>query len=234
MQICGFQKTTFIDYPGKIAALIFTGGCDFRCPYCHNGALVLYPNKHKVILEGEVLSHLKKRKNLIEALVITGGEPTLQKDLEIFIQKVKTLGFLVKLDTNGMRPNVLENLIKKQCLDYVAMDIKHDFKRYDQAIGISTTDKFALKRSIQLILDSGLDHEFRSTLLKGLHDQKSICNMAEAISGAKHYVLQQYRSGENELATHNYIPFTKQEMETFLKHETIQKHILKTSVRATY
>lgn len=190
MKITGIQKNTLLDYPGKPATVLFTQGCNFKCGYCHNPQL----NKiqaEKIFDEKEFLEDLKKRKKIIEAVVITGGEPTIQKDLPKFIKKLKDLGFLVKLDTNGSNPTMLKDLIKSGNLDYVAMDIKGPISKY-KLITNSNTNLNNIKRSIQMIIKSGIDHEFRSTILPFFHTKKDIQAMAEMIKGTKKYYLQKF------------------------------------------
>jgi len=195
MRIGGFQKLTLIDYPGAIATTVFTVGCSFRCPFCHNpelvkrGALgVEYSQK----MEKEFFAHLEKRKGKLEGVCITGGEPTVQPDIIEFIQKIKNLGYLVKLDTNGTRPDVLKKLLDQKLLDFVAMDIKHQIKKYDKATGVKG-DKKRIKLSVGLIMNSGVPYEFRTTVVPGIHEEKDFLEIAKWIKGAKAYYLQEYR-----------------------------------------
>ncbi|HPN54388.1 MAG TPA: anaerobic ribonucleoside-triphosphate reductase activating protein [Candidatus Moranbacteria bacterium] len=195
MRIGGFQKLTLIDYPGAIATTVFTVGCSFRCPFCHNpelvkrGALgVEYSQK----MEKEFFAHLEKRKGKLEGVCITGGEPTVQPDIIEFIQKIKNLGYLVKLDTNGTRPDVLKKLLDQKLLDFVAMDIKHQIKKYDKATGVKG-DKKRIKLSVGLIMNSGVPYEFRTTVVPGIHEEKDFLEIAKWIKGARAYYLQEYR-----------------------------------------
>lgn len=195
MKIGGFQKLTLIDYPGAIATTVFTVGCSFRCPFCHNpelvkrGALgVEYSQK----MEKEFFAHLEKRKGKLEGVCITGGEPTVQPDIIEFIKKAKALGFLVKLDTNGTRPDVLKKLLDQKLLDFVAMDIKNQLKNYDKTTGVKG-DKKRIKLSVGLIMNSGLPYEFRTTVVPGIHEEKDFLEIAKWIKGAKAYYLQEYR-----------------------------------------
>ncbi len=184
---------TLIDYPGKLAATVFTVGCSFRCPFCHNPGLVLNSQftAHNV-LEKEFLDFLKKRQGKLEGVCITGGEPTIQPDLVNFIQKIKRLGFLVKLDTNGTRPDVLKKLLDLKLLDFVAMDIKNQLKKYDQTTGVKG-DKERIKLSVDLIRNSRVPYEFRTTVVPGIHMEKDFLAIAEWISGTRNYYLQEYR-----------------------------------------
>ena len=152
MKIHGLNKTTLLDYPEHVAATVFTGGCNFRCPFCHNGGLVLEPHKQPLILEEDVLSFLKKRKGVLSGVCITGGEPTLQKDLAEFIRKIKELGYLVKLDTNGYRPEMLEELFTEGLLDYVAMDIKTSLENYAVVSGVKNIDTDVIKESADILI----------------------------------------------------------------------------------
>lgn len=193
MNLGGFQKLTLIDYPGKIATTVFTVGCSFRCPFCHNPELVL---GKKVSggkeLEEEFFQFLKKRKKQLEGVCITGGEPTIQTDIVEFIQKIKKLGFKVKLDSNGTRPDVLKKLLDLKLLDFIAMDIKNQLKKYDATTGVRG-DKARIKLSVDLIMNSKVPYEFRTTVVPGLYTEKDFEVIAKWIGGAKVYYLQEYR-----------------------------------------
>jgi len=234
MQIKGFQKTTFIDYPDKVAALVFTGGCNFRCPFCHNGGLVLSPNNYPTTLPETVYQHLEKRKGMIDGLVITGGEPTLMTGLKEFVQNVKAMGVSVKLDTNGTNPQVLKDLLDSNLLDYIAMDIKHDFTKYMSVIGPSHVEINDLKKSITLIIDSGVDHEFRTTVIKGIHDGADISTMAHQVKGANNYILQQYVKTEGELMPNTFRSFTSEELQAFIDNMDDDYGINTIKVRGKY
>ena len=196
MKIAGFQKNSFVDYPEKIAAVVFTQGCNMRCGYCHNSMLINDEKKENMISEEEILEFLKKRKNLLDGVVVTGGEPTLQKSLEEFIRKIKALGYPVKLDTNGTNPLILKSLIDKKLVDYVAMDIKAPFIKYND-ICCSTINIENVKHSIEILLQGKVDYEFRTTLAPEL-DQEDINEMVKMITGAKKYVLQHCREIDKE------------------------------------
>ncbi len=192
--IGGLQKTTLLDYPGKVAATVFTAGCGFRCHFCHNPELVLpeMVKKAKLIAEEKFFEFLKSRHKLLDAVCITGGEPTLHKDLEEFIIKIKSFGLLVKLDTNGTAPQIIEGLLAKNLLDYLAMDIKAPWGKYHTVVGLNP-DLAKLQQSVKIIIESGIDHEFRSTVLPSLHSREDIMTMAEQVIGARAYYLQQFR-----------------------------------------
>ncbi|TAK95058.1 anaerobic ribonucleoside-triphosphate reductase activating protein [Patescibacteria group bacterium] len=193
MLIGGYQKLTLIDYPGKIATTVFTVGCSFRCPFCHNPELVTefqpldYGQQEK-----EFFAHLKKRIGKLEGVCITGGEPTIQPDIIDFIKKIKKLGFLVKLDSNGSRPDVLKKVFDQKLVDFVAMDIKNSPRKYSQTAG-TKVDLARVRLSVELIRRSGVDYEFRTTVVPGLHTAKDFEKIAAWLKGAKRYYLQAYR-----------------------------------------
>jgi pyruvate formate lyase activating enzyme len=190
--IGGLQKLTLIDYPGHIAATVFTVGCNFRCPFCHNPELVSkikYSSSN--VLETEFLKFLGTRKGKLEGVCITGGEPTIQPDIIDFIRKIRKMGFKVKLDTNGTRPDVLRLLYAEKMLDYVAMDIKNTPEKYAKTAN-SKIDVERIKLSVDLIRHSGIDYEFRTTSVPGLHIESDFSNIGKWLSGAKKYVLQAF------------------------------------------
>lgn len=191
MLISGLQKLTLLDYPGKTAAIIFTYGCNFRCPFCHN-ALLVTEKLQDVIPEEEVFSFLEKRKGILDAVCITGGEPTLQKDLREFILKVRALGYCVKLDTNGTTPGLLDELLTEGLLDYVAMDIKNAPDKYSLTAGTDVDFNNILK-SIELIKTKAPDYEFRTTVTRELHTEGDILSAAELAGKGSKYFLQQFK-----------------------------------------
>lgn len=191
MIIGGFQRFSLIDYPDKICAIVFTQGCNFRCPYCHNPELV-DPKKFGIELkEDEILSFLDRRKGKLDAVTITGGEPLLQLDLSTFLSEVKRLGYLVKLDTNGSFPSRLKKIIQSKCVDYIAMDIKTSLDKYHQVIK-RKIDTRKILDSIRLIMDSGLDYEFRTTIVKALFEKDDFYKIGKLIKKARLYVLQKF------------------------------------------
>jgi len=190
MKIGGLQKLTLIDYPGKTAATVFLIGCNFKCGFCHNPELIDV-NEKEVISEKEFFDFLKKRKGLLDGICITGGEPTIVSDLFSFIKKIKDLGFLVKLDTNGSNPEVLKELINS--LDYIAMDVKTSMERYNKAIG-REIDLNNINKSINLIKNSNINYEFRTTVIPGLVDKNDIASIGKWLKGTKKIVLQQFRN----------------------------------------
>ncbi len=196
MKFKGHQKSSFIDYPDKISTVLFTGGCNFRCPYCHNSELV--NNLEEDILEEYVFDFLRKRKKMLDAVCISGGEPTMNDDLYDFIIRVKELGYLVKIDTNGTNPNMIRRLIKDNLLDYIAMDIKAPLKKYKD-ITILNVDIDAIKESINIIINSDVNYEFRTTICRELLSKQDIRDMAEYLKGSKKYVLQNFTDTDTVL-----------------------------------
>lgn len=192
MLIGGLQKTTLIDFPGKVACTVFLSGCNFRCPWCYSRELVLpeaIENQPK-ISEKDFFGFLKQRKGLLEGVVICGGEPTIQKDLLNFIKRIKKMNFLVKLDTNGSNPEMLKKLIDEKLIDYVAMDVKLPKERYQEVLGVDVKN---IEASIKILKDSGIDHEFRTTVVPTVHTKEDIIVIAKWLNGSKRYYLQNFR-----------------------------------------
>ncbi len=193
IKIGGFQRFSLIDYPGKLCAIIFTQGCNFRCPYCHNPDLV-NPDKFSDLISPQtILSFLETRKGKLDAVSITGGEPTLQENLPRFLENIKRKDFLIKLDTNGTNPDMLEDLIRYDLVDYLAMDIKGPSDKYHLVTG-TWVDMDKISRSIEIIKNSSIDYEFRSTLVDHLITQEGIKSMCSSIGNAKRYYLQKFIS----------------------------------------
>jgi len=193
MLISGLQKLTLLDYPGKVACTVFTGGCNFRCPFCHNSALVLPEQLSQGTGADEVLRFLKKRVGVLDGVAVTGGEPLLHPDIGDFLKEVKALGFLVKLDTNGSFPDRLIALVEAGLTDRVAMDIKNAPALYAKTVGLERFDLGGVTRAKDFLLSGAVDYEFRTTVVKGLHTKESLREAAEWIRGAKEYYLQQYK-----------------------------------------
>jgi len=191
MKIGGFQKTSLLDYPDQIGAIVWTIGCNFKCPFCYNKNLV--DGKVEIIPEEEVLSFLKIRKGLLEGLVISGGEPLLQEDIIDFTKKVKDLGYLIKIDTNGMFPEKLKELIDKKLIDYVAMDVKAPKKKYNQLAGVKT-DISKIEKSIDIIRNDAPDYEFKTTFAPELLKKEDIVEIAKWLEGSKRFYLQQFKN----------------------------------------
>ena len=203
MKIHGLNKLTLLDYPGHMACLIFTGACNYRCPFCHNASLVLNPNSQPAISEEEIFAFLQSRKGILEGVCISGGEPTLQADLPEFIRKIRTMGFHVKLDTNGSRPGILKALLEEGLLDYVSLDIKNAPKKYLSTIGIPEsvsgfnnliTD--SVRQSAELLMQSSIPYEFRTTVVKELHSEEDLLSIGKWLNGANAYYLQSFRDSE--------------------------------------
>lgn len=201
MIICGMEKYSMVDYPDKIACTVFTLSCNFRCSFCQNSALVIPGREHEIISEEEVFSYIIKRKNMLDAVCISGGEPTLQKDLADFIKKVKEkTGLLVKLDTNGTNPAVLKDLYSLNLLDFVAMDIKNAPSNYGNIIGLPGYDTSLIKESVRLIMDSGIPYEFRTTLVNEYHSESDMAEIGELLKGASSYKLQKFEDKGDNIA----------------------------------
>lgn len=189
MHIAGLQKTSLIDYPEKIACIIFTQGCNFRCGYCHNPEL--FEKREPQITQEAFFDFLKSRQNKLDGVVITGGEPTLQKDLKDFITTVKEHSFSVKLDTNGTNPNIIENLLNENLLDYIAMDIKAPLEKYKSIVNVDINIE-NIKKSVELIMNSNIDYEFRTTVVKSQLNYDDFENIGNLIKKAKKYYLQKF------------------------------------------
>lgn len=214
MNIHGFNKLTLLDYPEHLGATIFLGSCNFRCPFCQNAGLVLNPAGEPTIPTEEVLAHLRKRFGILEGVCITGGEPTLSADLTDFIRKIKAIGYLVKLDTNGTNPTLIRTLHEEGLLDYVAMDIKSSKEHYAQAAGLASVDMDAISQSVDYLMHSGIDYEFRTTVVKEIHDTEDFVSIGEWIGGCKRYFLQAYRDSEHIIAP-GYHAHTEEKMQEF-------------------
>ena len=192
MLINGFQKLTILDYPGKVACIVFTPGCNFRCPFCHNASLVTHIDKETYIDADEVLAYLKKRQGLLDGVVITGGEPLLQNGIEEFIAEIKSLGYSVKLDTNGSFPEKLISIVEKGLVDYVAMDIKNSKEKYGMTIGLKDFDITPIEKSVDFLLQNKVDYEFRTTIVKDFHTVDDIQDIVVWLKGAHKYFLQNF------------------------------------------
>ncbi len=192
MLIKGFLGTSLIDYPGKISAIVFTGGCNFRCPFCHNSDLVIALDTLPTITEEEFFKKIDKRRGFIDGIVITGGEPLINKDILNFIEKIKEREFLVKLDTNGSFPELLNEILDADIVDFIAMDIKSSPEKYSMASGVKV-DLSKIEKSIELIMKKSPDYEFRTTVVPGITEEEDMIDMVKMIEGAKSYAIQQFR-----------------------------------------
>jgi pyruvate formate lyase activating enzyme len=230
MKIGGLQKLTLIDYPQKPACTVFLAGCNFRCPWCHSPGLVLPKQIEKTpeMEEEYFFEFLKKRKKVLEGVVVCGGEPTIHKELPQFIRKIKKIGYPVKLDTNGSNPHILKELLEESLLDYIAMDIKAPLKDYKKATAVQI-DPQLIKKSIELVKTME-DYEFRTTLVPGIHSKEDLILIAKEIEGAKNYFLQTFRGKitiNNNYQEKN--SFTKREMEEF--KESVKKYVKNCEIR---
>lgn len=223
MIIHGLNKTTLLDFPGHLAATVFFGGCNFRCPFCHNASLVLNPKAQPTIPEEDFFSFLSKRKNILEGVCITGGEPTLMPDLEDFIRKIKDYGLLVKLDTNGYRPEVLKDLINKDIIDYVAMDIKSSPENYNAACG-AIIDMSRIKESVEFLKSGIVPYEFRTTIVKELHSEDDIIKIGQWLCGSENYFLQCYKDSGDIISE----GLSAHDSSTLKKFQTILEKTIKT------
>ncbi|MFA7717109.1 MAG: anaerobic ribonucleoside-triphosphate reductase activating protein [Candidatus Absconditabacterales bacterium] len=219
MKIAGIQQSSMIDYPGKLACVVFTQGCNFRCHFCHNPECVL-PEKmmlfqNDLIPESVFLNFLESRKGLLDGVSICGGEPTLYPDLYDFAKRIKEMGFLVKLDTNGRDYLMVKRMIQDGILDYVAVDLKHALHKYSEAVGIVQPDDFfySYQKLLQILLEGNIDYEYRTTIIKGMHTLEDLELMAQYIRGAKHYYLQNYVGGNTLDPNFGGQPFDDEELE---------------------
>lgn len=196
----GIQKVTLLDYPGRVACTLFTGGCNFRCPFCQNASLV-FDTSPASISEAEVLTFLEKRRGRLQGVCITGGEPTIHGGLPDFLAKVRTLGYDVKLDTNGTAPDILKDLVENRLIDSVAMDVKHTRTKYPDATGIPKGPLMErVEASMDYLLSGAVDYEFRTTVVKNLHSPEDIGEIARRIKDAPRYFLQNFRDGEDVIS----------------------------------
>lgn len=213
MKITGIQKLTLLDYPGTVACTVFTSGCNFRCPFCHNSMLVL-PEQitENYLTDDEVFGFLKKRRGVLDGVAVTGGEPLLHRDLPQFLEKVKMLGYKIKLDTNGSAPELLREIVEAGLVDRVAMDIKNSPEQYAKTVGLEKFDIAPVESSKNFLLSSSVDYEFRTTVVKGLHTKESLMSAAEWIRGAKEYYLQQFKDSGSLILPQGLQAYDEKEM----------------------
>ena len=217
MLISGLQKMTLLDYPGKVACAVFTGGCNFRCPFCHNAQLVLPDRMVQESHEEDILRFLEKRKSLLDGVAVTGGEPLLHADLPDFLRKVRALGYKIKLDTNGSFPDRLRSLVEEGLVDRVAMDIKNAPALYGRTIGVPEFAIESIERSKNYLLKGHVECEFRTTVVRGLHTRESLGDAARWIEGAREYYLQQYKDSGDLISTYGLGAFTDEKMYELLQ-----------------
>lgn len=202
MKIHGLEKMSLVDYDGKVSATVFTGNCNFRCGFCHNSALVLSTENLPEIPETEIFDYLKKRKGLLDGVCVSGGEPTLSPDLPNFIEKIKKLGYSVKLDTNGTNPEMVKSLRQNGLVDYFAMDIKNDRENYAKIIGFDKFDTKKIEKTVEYFLLGNAQYEFRTTLVNEFHKKENIINIGKWIKGADKYFFQKFKNSENCIQSH--------------------------------
>ena len=201
MIIKGLQKLTLLDFPDKMACTLFTFGCNFRCPFCHNASLVLAARADDSVMpEEEFFDFLTRRKGMLEGVCVTGGEPTLQPDLPDFLARIKAMGYAVKLDTNGYRPGMLRNLVEAGLVDYVAMDIKNSLPRYGETVGIARFDTAPIEESMDYLMEGHIPFEFRTTLVRGLHTPEDIRAMGRRVAGQEAFFLQTFKDSGDLIA----------------------------------
>jgi pyruvate formate lyase activating enzyme len=228
MQIKGLQKLTLLDYPERTACTVFLGGCNLRCPFCHNASLVIPEKFGESIPEDEFFAFLSSRVGKLEGVCISGGEPTLHRELVDFIKRIKDMGFLVKLDTNGTNPDMLESLISARLVDYVAMDIKSSLDGYAAAVGISDFDISSIEKSVAVLRRGDVDFEFRTTVVLGLHTEENLLKIAKWLEGEKKYFLQTFEDSGDVLKS-GFSGYSKAEMQHIL--EAVQKFIPLAQIR---
>jgi len=217
MLIKGFQRVSLIDYSGKLCSIVFVAGCNFRCPYCYNIELVESPKELKTIPEKEIIDFMKTRKGLLDGVCITGGEPTIQKGLEEFAKKIKDIGFLVKIDTNGSNPEVLKKLIKRKLVDYIAMDVKAPLEKYGKIIK-GSVDLEKIQESIDLIKKSNIEYEFRTTVVPKFFNEKDALAIGKWLKGSKNYYIQQFRPGKTlDVKLKNEKPYAPEKLKKFVE-----------------
>ena len=225
----GLNKLTLLDFPGHMACTVFTGSCNFRCPFCHNASLVNTPFSEPAISEEEILAFLSSRKNKLEGVCITGGEPTLYSNLPDFIKKIKDLSFLVKLDTNGTNPDMLISLVDNGLIDMVAVDVKSSLKNYELACGIKNPNLESIERTFDFLLKNKVDYEFRTTVVDPIHTAEDFRDIGKRCKGAKAYFLQQFENSGNLISPDGLKPYPTEILEEF--RDIVKEYIPNTSIR---
>ena len=230
MLLKGLQKLTLLDFPGKMAATVFVGGCNFRCPFCHNASLVIGKRLKETpsLPEDEFFSFLERRKNVLEGVCVSGGEPTIYRDLIPFLYNIKELGYLIKLDTNGYRPAVLREAVDSGLVDYVAMDIKNSKESYAKTVGLEKFDIKPIEESVDFLMSGNVDFEFRTTLVRQLHTERDIYSIATWLRGDEKYFLQSFIDS-GDLLSGGLSGYDKNETELLLK--LIKVHVKNAQIR---
>ncbi len=213
MEIVGLDKVSLLDFPNKVSAIVFTNGCNFACEYCHNSSIA--SKKYNLISEDEILAYLYKRAGLLDGVVISGGEPLLQKDLIEFIKKIKKIGLLVKIDTNGYFPEILKDLVNSGLVDYVAMDIKAKLSDYNKICAVQNLNVDRIKQSIDILLNCNIDYEFRTTYIKSYHKIEDVDDICKLIIGAKNYYIQSFKDSL-DVPNHQLQSFSDNELQEIL------------------
>ncbi len=222
MRISGLQKLTLLDFPGHTACTVFTGACNYRCPFCHNAELVLRPGEQPEIPDEEFFALLRKRKGLLDGVAVTGGEPTLQPDLPEFLARIRELGYAVKLDTNGTRPDLVKDLVGRDLVQYIAMDIKNAPERYPQTTGVEDPRLEAVRETAAFLLEGRVPYEFRTTVVKELHRPEDLEAVGRWLAGAKHYYIQCF-TDSGDLIAPGLSPCSREELDALL--EAVRPHI---------
>ena len=215
MRISGLQKLTLLDFPGHTACTVFTGGCNYRCPFCHNAELVLRPEEQPEIPEAEFFALLEKRRGLLDGVAVTGGEPTLQPDLPEFLSRIRDLGYAVKLDTNGTRPDLLKRLVREGLVQYVAMDIKNSPARYAETAGAADPQLDRIRESAAFLLEGTVPYEFRTTVVRELHTPEDLAEIGRWLRGAERYFIQCF-TDSGDLIEEGFHPCSREELDLLL------------------
>ena len=197
MKIHGFQKMTMLDYPGKVACTLFTAGCNFRCPFCHNALLVTEIDQAPALDTEEILAYLRKRRGILDGVAITGGEPLMNPDISDLLEQLKELGYAVKVDTNGSYPDRLREIVSAGLADYIAMDVKNAKEKYAMTVGLPSLDLAPIEQSVDYLLSGAADFEFRTTVVKEFHTEEDIASISEWIAGAPRYFLQNFKEADH-------------------------------------
>ena len=228
MLIGGFQSTTLLDYPGHLACTVFTQGCNFRCPFCQNGSLVLPEKFEAPFSEEDVLARIRKRTGIYEGVCVSGGEPTNQPDLAEFLKKIKDMGLLVKLDSNGTNPGMVKELVREQLVDYIAMDIKHSKEKYNTIASMAHFDINPIEETVEFLKEGNVDYEFRTTIMRECHEASDIESIGKWLQGGKAYYLQSYRESE-QVINPVFSPHSTETLQEFV--EILRPYIPNTHLR---
>lgn len=197
MEIFGLEKLSLVDFDGLVASTVFTGTCNFRCGFCHNALLVLDSKNLPIVPEEDVLEYLNSKKKILDGVCVSGGEPTLQKDLPLFLEKLRKTGLKIKLDTNGTNPQIVKTLVENNLVDYFAVDVKNDRDNYAKIIGFDKYDTSCVEKTVEYLITNDLDYEFRTTLIDEYHKEDNVKKIGEWIKGAKKYFMQKFKPGDN-------------------------------------